>query len=182
MIDPIKIIRKHYDPRSDIYETLIGHGRAVARKALALAKNMGHLKPDVEFIREAAMLHDIGIIMTDTPELGCHGEHPYICHGILGRRLLEKEGLMQHARVCETHVGVGISQEDVVLYSLPLPEKDMRPETLEEEIICYADKFFSKNRNGLLDELPVEYIINGLKPYGKGKVERFLTWRMQFEC
>ena len=79
-------------------------------------------------------------------------------------------------------MGVGISHEDVILNGLPLPEKDMLPVTLEEEIICYADKFFSKNRNGLKEELPVDRIIKSLEPHGRDKVARFLAWRERFEC
>jgi uncharacterized protein len=181
MADPIKIIQQYYDADSKVYDTLIAHGEAVSKKALRIAERLRHLKPNMTFIQEAAMLHDIGIFMTHVPELGLRGQHPYICHGVLGRKLLEKQGLHQHARVCENHVGVGISRHDVKRYRLPLPEKDMLPETLEEEIICYADKFFSKNPNGQSAEIPVERIIKGLKPYGRDKVSRFLTWKERFE-
>ena len=83
MIDPVKILEYYYDPTSDVFDTLIQHGRAVGQKALAIAEKLRHLNPDTGFIMEAAMLHDIGIFMTHTPQLGCTGEHPYICHGIL---------------------------------------------------------------------------------------------------
>ena len=94
------------------------------------------------------MLHDIGIFMTRTPELGCHGKHPYICHGILGSDLLKKEGQPELALVCERHVGVGISKADIHRHRLQLPKRDMIPVSIEEQIVCYADKFFSKNGNG----------------------------------
>ena len=96
-------------------------------------------------MEEAAMLHDIGIFLTHAPSLGCNGPHPYLKHGHLGCKLLEKEGLPKHALVCERHVGVGITRKDVLDHKLPLPAKDMLPLSLEEKIICYADKFFSKN-------------------------------------
>ena len=44
---------------------------------------------------------------------GCYGDKDYICHGYLGRALLEKEGLPAHALVCERHVGVGLSISDI---------------------------------------------------------------------
>ena len=50
------------------------------------------LSPDIEFIRTAALLHDIGIFMTHAPKFGCFGDHPYLAHGYLGRELLEREG------------------------------------------------------------------------------------------
>jgi uncharacterized protein len=182
MMDPVKIISRYYEPGSAAYEALLGHGLSVSRKAAAAALNVKHLNPDMEFIREAAMLHDIGIFMTHTPELGCRGELPYICHGYLGKDLLMEMGLPRHARVCENHVGVGITIGDIRKHGLPLPERDMTPETLEEQIICYADKFFSKTPDGPSGEKPLEQIIMGLKPYGEEKVSRFLTWVEIFGC
>jgi len=69
----------------------------VAGKALAIARRARRLGPDLKFIGEAAMLHDIGILVTDQPSLGCYGDKPYICHGYAGREILEKEGLPAHA-------------------------------------------------------------------------------------
>ena len=72
----------------------------MAAKALAVADQLGPATLDREFLFEAAMLHDIGIFMTDTPTLGLHGDQPYIRHGTLGRDLLESHGLQRHALVC----------------------------------------------------------------------------------
>ena len=96
-MDPQKIIRKYYDPNSEAYRVLVTHSELVMQKALALAQRVAHLQPNLHFIREAAMLHDIGMIFTNAPKIGCHGEHPYIMHGILGRELLETEGFPKHA-------------------------------------------------------------------------------------
>jgi uncharacterized protein len=46
------------------------------------------------------------------------------------------------ARICERHTGSGLTAEEIVSGGLPLPERDFLPETLEEKIICLADKFF----------------------------------------
>jgi len=127
------------------------------------------------------MLHDIGIFMTNTPELGCAGDHPYICHGYLGRSLLEKRGLPGHARVCERHVGAGISVADIALQRLPLPLRDMLPVSIEEQIICYADKFFSKLPERAGREYLVEQILKGLEKFGPDKTERFQQWTMMFD-
>lgn len=90
-MNPISIIQKYYDVNSPIYTLLVTHSESVAKKALEIAKNVPQLHPDVQFIYEAAMLHDIGIFLTDTPNLDCYGDKPYICHGYLGREILEKE-------------------------------------------------------------------------------------------
>jgi len=181
-MDPVKIIKKFYTPGSKAYDLLIEHGEAVQQKALKIAGRLEHLSPDLEFIKEAAMLHDVGIYMTAAPELGCRGEHPYICHGYLGKRLLEEMGLPRHARVCERHIGVGISVEDIIQKGLPLPKRDMLPETIEEQIICYADTFFSKNGTAPDQEKPIEKIVRGLAFLGRDKVSRFFAWMEEFEC
>src|SRR3990167_4819755 len=108
-MDVIKLLEKYYRPDSKTYYLLVRHSRLVANKALEVAERVKELGPDLKFIEEAAMLHDIGIFMTHAPEIECFGKKPYICHGYLGRELLEKEGFPKHALVCERHVGVGIS-------------------------------------------------------------------------
>ena len=144
IIDPLKIIEKYYKDNLGARDILIAHGEAVAKKALELAERVESLNPDLEFIKEAAMLHDIGIFLINEPRLACHGDKQYIAHGYLGRELLEKEGLPHHALVCERHVGVGITVENIEKNNLPLPKRDMTPQSIEEKIICLADKFFSK--------------------------------------
>ena len=127
------------------------------------------------------MLHDIGIFMTDTPALGCHGDHPYICHGTLGRELLEHHDLDRHALVCERHVGVGLSAGDIQRQNLPLPLRDMHPLTIEEEIICYADKFYSKNNRQNQAARTTSEIVTMLRRYGEPPVQKFQAWVRRFE-
>ena len=179
-MDPIEIIGRHYAPASKSHRILLEHGRLVAEKALAAAARVPHLAPDLDFVTSAALLHDIGIFLTDSPTLDCHGREPYIRHGILGREILERLGLPRHGRVCERHVGVGLSAEDIRRTALPLPERDMRPVSVEEQIICYADKFFSKNGSDTSREKSVAEILASLRPYGADKVERFLRWTELF--
>jgi len=172
-MDPFEIIKKYYDPASVAYTFLVEHGKAVAAKSLVIANNLGHLNPDTAFIEEAALLHDIGICMTDEPGLGCHGLHPYICHGYLGRELLEKEGLFRHALVCERHVGAGVGIDDIELHALPLPKRDMLPLSFEEKIICFADKFFSKRKGSLSIEKSTEDVRREMLKYGQTQLRRF---------
>jgi len=180
-MNPVDIIDEYYKHGSRVYAILVKHGEYVAKKALDAAENVSHLKPDLDFIRNAAMLHDIGIFLTNTPKLGCTGKHPYICHGYLGRQLLEKKGLRKLALVCERHVGVGITTEDIRQYNLPLPERNMEPISIEEQIICYADKFFSKNHNTAPKEKSVEDIKLVLEQYGHDKAAKFQSWINMFE-
>lgn len=172
----IEIIRKYYAPDSEIYNLLVQHSLKVAEKALEIAGRVAQLKPDLPFIFEASMLHDIGIFLTWAPELGCRGKHDYVYHGYLGRKILESEGMNRHALVCERHVGVGLTREDIRKQKLALPDRDMVPVTLEEKIICFADKFYSKSKDILLVEQPAERIIKQLAKFGTEKVEIFRQW------
>ncbi|MFZ0613175.1 MAG: HD domain-containing protein [Desulfobacterales bacterium] len=180
-MDPAALIARHYQGSAHAERILLAHGESVAHKALAAAKRVADREPDLDFIRQAALLHDIGMLYTNTPQLGCTGNHPYVCHGILGRALLEAEGLKRHALVCERHVGVGITPSDIRRQHLPLPMRDMRPVSIEEQIICYADKFFSKNRTGNNKERSVAEILQKLAPYGQDKVTRFMQWVEMFK-
>lgn len=175
-MDPLDVIEKYYDPESKAYHFLVHHSRLVAKKAFEIAERARDLNPDVKFIEEAAMLHDIGIFYTNAPKIGCYGYKDYICHGYLGRELLEKEGLPRHALVCERHVGVGITAEEITSNNLPLPKRDMLPLTIEEKIICLADKFYSKSEHDLMHEKPLEMVRRIVNSYGEGKLSIFDEW------
>ncbi len=172
---PLEIIRKYYAPFPEAFEILMRHSGMVARKAIEVAARAPHLRPDMGFIEEAALLHDIGMFLTDAPPLGCSGDRPYICHGLLGGELLDAEGLPRHAAVCERHVGVGLRAEDVRAGGLPLPERDMTPRSVEEKIICFADKFFSK-----VGETEKEKTLDSARAsvgrYGADKLRVFDEW------
>lgn len=181
-IAPYAIIDELYEPGSELHIMLVEHSRRVAEKALAIAD---FLSPSAEldrnFLEEAALLHDIGIYRTRAPKLCCYGDHPYLMHGVLGREILEARGLPRHALVCERHVGVGITADEVRRKQLPLPERDMIPLTLEEEIIAYADKFYSKDCKTVYRENTLEQILDGMRRHGPENIEIFRGWAQRFE-
>ncbi|MBF0224761.1 MAG: phosphohydrolase [Desulfobacterales bacterium] len=177
-MDYYSIIKKFYVPNTKAFNLLVNHGEQVAKKALKVAQNVLHYDPNLEFIEEASMLHDIGVCFTNAHSIGCEGKNPYLLHGILGRALLENINLQKHALVCERHVGVGITLQDIKAFNLPLPLRDMSPITIEEKIICFADKFFSKNE--IEHEKSIEEILNNLEKYGEDKVAKFKAWLKMF--
>ena len=178
-MQPLELIDKYYDEHTLARRVLIAHSHQVARLAVTVAGQVSRSEAvDIDFVEQAAMLHDIGMLYTDTPTLGCHGDKPYIAHGILGAELLFKENLPRHALVCERHIGVGLTVEDIKLQSLPLPLRDMRPQTLEEKIIAYADLFFSKTKKG---KRTAGMVRTSLARYGQYKVNIFNTWHEQFK-
>lgn len=173
-MDPIALIQKFYDPSSELYQILVQHSKDVAEKALRLAKRHPEYNLDLQFIEEAAMLHDIGIFKTYAPDLHCDGELSYICHGYKGSEILMQEGYPMHALVCERHTGTGLSLEYIIKEDLPIPHRDMRPVSMEEQIICFADKFFSKTHLG--EERSVKTARNKLRKYGEETILQFDTW------
>ena len=174
-----KIIDKYYIEDNELKNILIIHSQSVARKALQIVSLHPELHLDANFIREGAMLHDIGIIRTNASGIYCFGTEPYICHGLLGGEMLRLEGFPLHARVCERHTGAGLGIEDIEAHNLPLPHVDFLPETMEEKVICYADKFFSKTH--LDRERTVEEALNSLLKRDSKGVERFKEWIKMFE-
>ena len=99
-------------------------------------------------------------------------------HGILGGELLRSEGFYDHARICERHTGTGLTASDIRERKLPLPMGDYCPETIEEQIICYADKFYSKSHPERV-RTP-EQTIKSLRKYGEEGVEKFRHWHEIF--
>jgi len=173
-MDTLKIINEYYEEGTLLYDILVTHSRAVAQKALDIAEMHPKMNLDKNFIYGAAMLHDLGIFKTKAPEIYCFGELPYICHGSVGSEILMKMGYEKHALVCERHTGTGLTLEEILNNHYPIPSRNMIPETLEEKLICFADKFYSKTN--LNKEKSIEKIRMGLAKYGYKSVERFDEW------
>jgi uncharacterized protein (TIGR00295 family) len=81
-----------------------------------------------------ALLHDIGRSQIQT-----------VSHGYVGAGILEKEGVDSIVvDIVRRHVGAGISPEEAVV--LNFPPGDYVPRTLEEKIVCFADKMLDGDR------------------------------------
>ena len=174
----MNLIKKYYPPEGKSFQSLVGHSAQVAELAERVAERLaGHCDVDRQFVAEAAWLHDIGIFLTNAPDIGCYGKEPYLAHGILGAQLLDREGLPRHALVCERHIGVGICIADIRQQGLPLPLRDMTPQSIEEQVVAYADLFFSKHRKGARS---VKAVRAKLAQFGAGKVAIFDTWHDRF--
>ena len=174
------IIDKYYGGCDALRHILVTHSESVARHALQIASRHPELNIDTDFVREAAMLHDVGIIRVDAPSIECHGTEPYIRHGVCGAELLRSEGIDErYARVCERHTGAGLTLDDIVLQNLPLPHHDLQPETIEEKLICYADKFYSKSH--LSREKTIEQAEKSLAKFGGETLARFRAMKDIFE-
>ncbi len=173
-MNALALIDKYYPEENELKHILLTHSRSVADKALALARLHPELNLDLQFIEEAALLHDIGIFLTDADGIHCYGSHPYICHGYLGADLVRKDGFPRHALVCERHTGAGLSLKAIEERNLPIPHREMVPVSLEEQLICFADKFYSKTK--LDKEKSLEKARKSIERHGEEGLERFDNW------
>ena len=117
------------------------------------------------------MIHDIGVFLTNAPSIYCTGDQPYICHGVLGAELMRADGYPRHALVCERHTGTGLTVADIIAQNLPLPHRDMCPVSLEEKLVCFADKFYSKSNPDR--EKPLDKVRKSVARYGEDSLRRF---------
>jgi len=176
-----KIIHKYIPPNSKIYPIYITHCHMVTQKSLKIARRLELNESSMRFIEEAAMLHDIGIIKTDTPDLHCVGKLPYLCHGPEGRAILEAEGYPKHALVAERHIGVGLRVVDIIADKSPLPHRDMTPQCVEEEIISYADLFYSKGKKKLWKAKSIDKVRRTVTKWGAHQLSVLEDWIERFE-
>jgi uncharacterized protein len=173
------IIDKYYPLDNELKSIYMVHARKVADLALDMARNHPELNLDLQFVEEAAMLHDLGIFLTDAPRIHCYGKAHYLCHGYLGAEILRSLGYERHARVCERHTGTGLLKEQILANGWDLPAKDMLPETLEEQLVCFADKFFSKTKY-LHTPRTLEQVIESMAKISEESVEKVKKWASMF--
>lgn len=178
IMDYMDIIDKFYPHDNELRRILLVHSRSVAGKALAIVDTHPELGADRQFVEESAMLHDIGVFLCNAPGIQCFGDAPYICHGTLGADLVRQEGFPRHALVCERHTGAGLSLRQIEEQSLPVPRRELMPVSIEEQIVCFADKFFSKTR--LTTEKTVEQALASVAKFGEEGAERFGKWCEMF--
>lgn len=142
--EAIELLKK-YAPNDGVFEIVLAHSRKVEEIALRIAlKIADHYHIDIEFLKVAALLHDIGRFKTGVGE-------KTIFHGVEGGLILREEGHPDLARVAENHEGAGITKHEAV--KLGLPEKDYLPETIEEKIITHADSLVRGDKEITFDEM-----------------------------
>lgn len=183
MIDYNKIIDFYYPKgeNDDLRHILLTHSKCVADMAVEVCRQHKELNADEDFVFAAAMLHDIGIVKCDADGIHCHGTEHYLRHGLLGGMMLRdySQDLNDYARVCERHTGTGLTADAIREQGLPLPPMDLRPQTIEEQIICYADKFFSKTK--LDKQKTYEQALRSLERFGKDGLLVFKQWHEKFK-
>lgn len=174
-----EILFHFYPADTPFRQMLLKHSRQVCGKALEIMSGPGcaGVKLDRATVISGALLHDIGIGRCHAPDILCTGKAPYIAHGIIGGAMLRSLGkergvdLEKYARICERHTGAGLTEADIRRQALPLPRQDYLPETVEEKLICLADKFYSKS--GDMREKAIERIGHSMVKFGPATVDRW---------
>lgn len=120
---------------------IINHVLAVSRKAIKIALRIQSVPIDLKLVRIGAILHDIGRTQT----------HDFL-HGVTGGVIIREQLNWSEklARIAETHILGGITKEEAL--ELGLPPKDYIPITIEEKIVCLADKYINGSK-----EVPIEH-------------------------
>lgn len=173
-----QLIDTYYPAGTLRRDILLRHSESVG--ALAKDINERHrllLEPDV--IDQAALAHDVGIAGCDAPSIGCTGAEPYIRHGLLGAELIRGASLPEWmAMVALHHTGAGLTRQEILEQNLPLPACDFMPETLLEQLICYADKFYSKG--GDFSRKPFAKVRQQMARHGDESLRRFEVLHQRF--
>ncbi|MFX1389202.1 MAG: HDIG domain-containing metalloprotein [Promethearchaeota archaeon] len=130
------------------------HSEKVADKALEIASKVKKVKVDMNLIEIGALLHDIGRTKTHSFK-----------HALIGGKILKQRGFSDKlVKICETHILGGLDSEDAK--EVGLPERDYLPITVEEKIICLADKHMTGTR-----EVTIEDRFNRwFQKYGRSKI------------
>jgi uncharacterized protein (TIGR00295 family) len=83
---------------------------------------------NVPLVEAGALLHDLG-----------RAKSHNVDHGLVGSQLARKLGLPQSVvDIIKRHVGAGVTAEEAEW--LGWPKDNYVPTTLEEKVVCYADK------------------------------------------
>ncbi len=130
------------------------HSLKVADTALNIASKIKKSTVNKNLVEIGALLHDVGRSKTHS-----------FNHALIGGKILRERGFPEKlAKICERHILGGLDKEDSK--SIGLPEKDFLPKTLEEKIVCLADKLTAGNRIVSIKERFEIWF----KKYGKSKI------------
>ncbi len=175
--DEARALHEKYAPTRAALDLVYTHCEIVCHIAEQLMARAG-LRFDASLVRAGALLHDIGVygLYDHTGRLD---EGGYIRHGVLGHEILRQEGFPEPlCRFCSHHTGVGITRDDIHAQKLDLPAADYTADTVEEQLVMYADKFHSKTSPPKF--LTADSYATYVRRFGRAKVDGFQLLRERF--
>jgi uncharacterized domain HDIG len=145
MIKKILQLHEKYAPNREILETILVHSQINWEIAQQLIEH-NNLDVDKDLVHIGCLVHDIGCYkLVDRNGIRQKGKQG-LTHGILGAEILADEGYSQEIqRFASHHTGMGLTKEEIAERKLPLPHRDFVPQTDEEKLVSYVDKFHSKD-------------------------------------
>lgn len=166
-IQEIKQLHHKYAPNDKVYDLVYCHCQIVCEIALWCAAHVkGKVKVDLPLLQAAALLHDIGTYILFDNEGRVANNRLYPQHAILGAKIVADEGIdMRIAKIIETHLLLGLTTQEIIDRPWILPARNYEPDSIEGELLCYADRFHSKHPTfndydsflqGLKDGLPLQ--------------------------
>ena len=175
--EEIRALHERYAPTREAFLLVHTHCEIVWAIAEQLIERSG-LVLDRDLVRAGCLLHDIGVYrLYDSSGRLDHAR--YVSHGVLGHEILVQEGLPEAlCRFCSHHTGVGLTREDIRDQGLPVPEADYLAESVEEELVMYADKFHSKRNPPVF--FSADSYAASVARFGEDKVTRFKELRTRF--
>lgn len=143
----IEQLHKKYAPNEHVFGLVYTHCKIVCEIAEWCVEHNG-IAVDIELLRAACLLHDIGTYVLFDTEGHVENGRLYTLHAIIGAKIIADEGFdMRIANAIETHVLLGLSKAEITQpdSQFIVPAKDYVPQTIEAELLCYADRFHSKH-------------------------------------
>jgi uncharacterized protein len=172
--EEIRALHEKHAPTREAFELVHTHCEIVCAIAERLVDGLG---VDVGLVRAGCLLHDIGVYRLYSGGVLDHAR--YVRHGVLGHGLLAEAGFAETlCRFCSHHVGVGLTRDDVRRQDLPIPVADYLPETVEERLVMYADKFHTKASPPAF--LTADSYAARVRRFGEDKPTVFAALRAEF--
>jgi uncharacterized protein len=175
--EQIKFIHLKYAPNKKIFDQVWEHCLIVRDIALQLAET-SQVEVNVKLVEVGCLLHDVGVYSLYGMD-GSRRPENYITHGVLGEQILKLEGYPENIyRFGSHHTGVGITKDQIVKNQLPLPYEDFVAESVEEELVMYADKFHSKSTPPVFNSY--DYYAAYTVQFGEDSVKTFTRLGLKF--
>ncbi len=141
----IEAVHRRYAQNDHVYKLVYEHCQIVAEIARWCVEQ-NDLDVDLELLEAACLLHDIGTYAIFDGNGLDGNEHNYKQHAVFGAALAIEEGFDSRiADMIRTHVLMGLTKEEIIQQGFGMPQNDYEPATLEARLVCYADRFHSKN-------------------------------------